>query len=109
MRHTPYLLALTLTLLLAAPAHAYTLGAADGNTDSAPIAKQLGATTYRVVIDPREGLEHYAPRIDAYQALGMRPQLVIGGTGTSVRGKTAKEGYWMINTAFAPAKTEVPS
>jgi hypothetical protein len=34
----------------------------------------------------------------------MRPQLVIGGTGTTVRGKTAREGYWMINTALVAHK-----
>lgn len=81
-------------------AHAYTLGAADGSIEAAPFAEKLGATTYRIVIDPREGLEHYAPRIDAYQALGMRPQLVVGGTGTTVRGKTDEQGYWIINTAL---------
>lgn len=100
MRHTPYLLALTLILLFAAPAHAYTLGAADGTIEAAPIAAQMGARTYRIVMDPSVPLEHYAPRIDAYRAQGMRPQLVIGGTGTDVRGKTDAQGYRMINYAL---------
>jgi hypothetical protein len=103
-RHYAVLLGLMLSLLAPTTANAFTLGAADGSIQAAPIAKELGAKTYRVVIDPREGLEHYAPRIDAYQRLGMRPQIVVGGTGTSVRGKTAGEGYWLINIALAAHK-----
>jgi hypothetical protein len=105
MRTRFYALAgVLISLAIPTSAQAFTLGAADGSTAAAPIAKQLGAKTYRVVIDPREGLEHYAPRIDAYQRLGMRPQIVVGGTGTSVRGKTASEGYWMINVALQAHK-----
>lgn len=69
-------------------ASAYTLGAADGTTDAAPLAAQLGARTYRVVLDSRLPLESYASRIDTYRAYGMRPQLVIDGNGTGVRGKS---------------------
>jgi hypothetical protein len=101
MRLAAYALALTFTALaLPASAHAYTLGAADGTTEAAPLAQQLGARTYRIVLDPSTPLEHYAPRIDAYRAYGMRPQLVIGGTGTDVRGKTDSQGYWMTNYAL---------
>jgi hypothetical protein len=99
-RHYAVLLGLMLSLLVPTSAQAFTLGAADGSIEAAPIAKELGAKTYRVVIDPREGLEHYAPRIDAYQRLGMNPQLVIGGTGTDIRGKTDEQGYRIINTAL---------
>lgn len=80
-------------------AQAYTLGAADSSTQAAPLAGQLGAHTYRVVMDSTVPLEAYAARIDAYRAYGMKPQLVIDGTGTSVRGRHGKN-WQTINYAI---------
>lgn len=85
-------------------ASAYTLGAADGTPAGASTATQLGARTYRVVMDPAVPLEAYAARIEAYRAAGMRPQVVVGGTGTSVRGRTAKESQWITAYALAAFK-----
>jgi hypothetical protein len=93
-----------IALAIPSSAQAYSLGAADGSIEAAPIANQLGARTYRIVMDPSVPLERYAPRIDAYRAAGLRPQLVIGGTGTDVRGKTAEQGYWFINYALKAFK-----
>jgi len=69
-------------------AQAYTFGAADGTTQAAPLAAHLGAKSYSIVLDSRLPLESYTPRIEAYRAYGMRPQLVIDGNGTGVRGKS---------------------
>jgi len=81
-------------------ADAYVLGAADGTTQAAPYAAQLGARTYRLVMDPNVPLEVYAPRVEAYRAAGMRPQIVVGGTGTSVRGKTTSQKWRIVNYAI---------
>jgi len=85
---TVAVIALATSAANATIADAYTLGAADGTTEAAPIAARLGARTYRVVMDPNVPLDAYAPRIQAYRAMGMRPQIAIGGTGTTTRGRT---------------------
>lgn len=105
LTRSPWLLAAicTIPLAFADTADAYTLGAADGTTQAAPLAAKLGARTYRLVMDSTQPLESYAPRIDAYRALGMRPQLVIDGTGTSVRGLTGKN-WQTINYAVKAFK-----
>jgi len=92
------------SLTIATPAQAYVLGAADSTTQAAPVAAQMGARTYRLVMDPTVPLDTYAPRIEAYRALGMRPQLVIGGTGTSVRGKTDTQKWRIVNYAIHAQK-----
>ena len=66
----------------ASEASAYTLGVGDGAQFPAQPSADLGAKTYRVVIDPALPLEDYTPRILAHRAVGQEPQLVIGGTGT---------------------------
>lgn len=63
-------------------ASAFTLGVGDGAQYPAAPSAQLGAKTYRVVIDPALPLESYTPRIVAHRQVGQEPQLVIGGTGT---------------------------
>lgn len=90
--------------LNAAAAEAYVLGAADGTTEAAPLAAQLGARTYRLVMDPAVPIDAYAPRVEAYRAVGMRPQIVVGGTGTSVRGKTTAQKWRIINYALHALK-----
>jgi hypothetical protein len=97
--HLSLLAVLAATLIAPASAHAFVLGAADGSTEAAPIAAQLGARVYRLVMDPAVPLDEYAPRIEAYRAYGMRPQFVIGGTGTTVRGKTNVEKWQIVNYA----------
>lgn len=92
------LAALLLGLLIPASAQAYTLGAADGTADAAPLAQHLGAKTYRLVMDSTQPLESYAPRVEAYRAQGMRPQIVVDGTGTDVRGRTG-QNWQTINYA----------
>lgn len=87
------------SLTIAAPAHAFVLGAADGTTQAAPLAAQLGARTYRLVMDSTQPLESYAPRIEAYRAVGMLPQIVVDGTGTQVRGKHG-QNWQTINYAI---------
>lgn len=100
MRSPLYALAVLLgVLIVPSSAHAYVLGAADGSTEAAPIAAQLGAKTYRLVMDSTVPLEAYAPRIETYRALGMHPQIVVDGTGTSVRGRTGKN-WQTINYAI---------
>lgn len=99
--HLSLMTVLLATLLAPASAHAYTLGAADGTTTGAHAAAQLGARTYRIVMDPAIPLDQYAPRVETYRAAGMRPQIVVGGTGTSVRGTTTRQGQWI--TAYAVA------
>jgi len=81
---SPWLLAAICTIPLAfcQPADAYVLGAGDGGQNPAGPSAALGATTYRVVIDPVLPLESYDARIAAHRAVGQEPQLVIGGTGT---------------------------
>lgn len=103
-RHLTAVAVLLATFAIAAPAHAYVLGAADSTTQAAPVAAQMGARTYRLVMDPSVPLDTYAPRIEAYRALGMRPQLVIGGTGTSVRGKTQAQKWQIVNYAIHAQK-----
>jgi len=89
----------TLLLLPTTTASAYVLGAADGNVDAAPIARQLGARTYRLIMDSTIPLEAYAPRVEAFRAQGMVPQIVVDGTGTTVRGKTGRN-WQTINYAI---------
>ena len=86
--------------ITATAAQAYTLGAADGNPAAAPIAAHVGARTYRIVMDPNAPLDAYADRIEAFRAHGMRPQIVVGGTGTTVRGRTTVEKWQIVNTAI---------
>lgn len=95
-----YLSLLATIASVAAPqaAHAYVLGAA-GGAEAAPVAAQLGARTYRIVLDSTHPLDEYAAQIDAYRAQGMAPQLVIDGTGTTVRGRTGKN-WQTINYAI---------
>ena len=57
----------TLLLLPTTTASAYVLGAADGNVDAAPIARQLGARTYRLIMNPRPTLPPISP--DATDAI----------------------------------------
>ena len=98
---SPWLLATlcVLPLAFAQPADAFTLGAADGSTEAAPVAAQLGARTYRLVMDSTQSLETYAARVEAYRAQGMRPQIVVDGTGTEVRGRHGKN-WQTINYAI---------
>jgi hypothetical protein len=93
----------SLTVVFSAQAQAFTLGAADGTPEAAPLAKQLGARTYRLVMDSRFPLESYAPRIEAFRAMGMRPQIVVDGTGTEVRGKHGRN-WQTINYAVHAVK-----
>src|SRR3954468_11960722 len=100
MRSPLYALAVLLAVLIVpSSAHAYVLGAADGTAEAAPLAQQLGAKTYRLGMDSTAPLEAYAPRIEAYRAVGMRPQIVVDGTSTSVRGRTGKN-WQTINYAI---------
>lgn len=71
-------------VLLAVPtsASAWVLGAGDRADADPNVSAELGATAYRVVIDPSVPLESYDARIEAHRAVGQAPQLVIGGTGT---------------------------
>lgn len=62
------------------------LGAGDGSPAAAPLAAQLGARTYRLVMDSTIPLEAYTERIEAYRAYGMRPQITVDGVGTVTRG-----------------------
>jgi hypothetical protein len=98
-RHLSLLAVLAATLLAPASAHAYVLGAADGSTEAAPLAAQLGARTYRLVMDSTQPLDSYAPRIEAYRAQGLRPQFVVDGTGTDVRGRHG-QNWQTINYAI---------
>ena len=102
---SPWLLAALccLPLAFAQPAHAFTLGAADGSTEAAPVAAQLGARTYRLVMDSSQSLDTYAPRVEAYRAAGMLPQIVVDGTGTQVRGKHG-QNWQTINYAVQAFK-----
>jgi len=86
-------------LLPTTTAGAYVLGAADGTVEAAPIARQLGARTYRLIMDSTIPLETYAARVDAYRAEGMVPQIVVDGTGTTVRGRTG-QNWQTINYAI---------
>ena len=90
--------------ITATAARASILGVGDGLPEAAPLAAQLGARTYRLVMDPNVPLDAYAPRIEAYRAVGMRPQIVVGGTGTSVRGKGSREKWQIINYAIHALK-----
>lgn len=94
---------LLLALAVPASAHAFTLGAADGTTEAAPLAAQLGARTYRLVMDSSQPLDTYAGRIEAYRAAGMLPQIVVDGTGTQVRGKHG-QNWQTINYAVKAFK-----
>ena len=73
-------------------AQAYTLGAADSSTQAAPLAGQLGAHTYRVVMDSTVPLEAYAARIDAYRAYGMKPSWSSTGPALASAAGTARTG-----------------
>lgn len=103
-RITIVLLVLAGFLFLPVGAHAYTLGVADGTAVAAPFAKNLRAKTYRIVMDPAVPLDAYAERINAFRSLGMRPQFTIGGTGTTVRGKTRAEQTRIIRYALAAVR-----
>src|SRR4051812_14230459 len=99
MRPPLYALAVLLAVLIVpSSAHAYVLGAADGTAEAAPLAQQLGAKTYRLAAGSTLPLQTYAPRTEAYRAPGMRPQIVVDGTGTSVRGRYGKN-WQTINYA----------
>jgi len=96
---TLLVIALSASAINTTVAQAYTLGAADSSSQAAPLAAQLGARTYRIVMDPSVPLDVYAPRVEAYRAAGMLPQIVVGGTGTTVRGKTTTEKWRIVNYA----------
>lgn len=87
-------------LALAAPAQAFVLGVGDGAQFPAQPSADLGATVYRVVIDPALGLESYDARINEHRAVGQRPQLVIGGTGTQHH----KSTKGLVQAAVAASK-----
>jgi hypothetical protein len=100
MRPPLYALAVLLAVLIVpSSAHAYVLGAADGSPEAAPLARQMGAQTYRLVMDPSLPLDYYAPRVEAFRAQGMRPQIVVGGEGTTVRGRKVRD-WKIINYAI---------
>lgn len=81
--HLTVALAATLAALtLTSTAHAYTLGVGDAAEFPARDSQTLGATAYRVVIDPAVPIATYDARIYAHRAVGQEPQLVIGGNGT---------------------------
>lgn len=83
-----------------AEARTFTLGVGDAaQFDAAPSA-ELGAKTYRVVIDPALPVESYTPRILAHRAVGQEPQLVIGGTGT----ENHASSRGIVRAAVAAAK-----
>lgn len=103
MRLAAYLFAVLSVLAVATDppsAHAYTLGVGDGAQFPAQPSADLGAKTYRVVIDPDLPLESYTPRILAHRAVGQEPQLVIGGTGT----KNHAGSRGIVRAAVAAAK-----
>lgn len=95
---TVVLVAWATMALNATVSQAYVLGAADGTAEAAPLAAQLHARTYRLVMDSSRPLESYEPIVEAYRAQGMRPQIVVDGTGTGVRGRTGKN-WQTINYA----------
>ena len=103
MRSPVYALLFVLVAIAAtaSPAHAYTLGAGDGQTEAAPMAAQLGARTYRLVMDSTQSLDAYEARIEAFRAQGMRPQITVDGVAT---GGGFHTDYRSINYAIRAFK-----
>jgi hypothetical protein len=98
---------LSCALMVAAPlasAARYDLGVGDSPLYPAAETAGLHAVASRVVIDPARPLKGYDAHIAAHRAVGQRPQLVIGGTGTT-RHRSTKG---IVRAAVAAAKRWAP-
>jgi hypothetical protein len=80
------IIALMMFAVHAEAAEGYVFGAQDHRDPSDQAldrATALHARTWRIIIDPSRSLDEYEATVTAVRTQGMRPQLVIGGIGTS--------------------------